>query len=160
MAALALAGAVVVGLGCDSDDPMGDDGGDGDGDGDKEELCGPADLYDDFVVGLEKKGELVTVSFVDAKPAPPIRDINTWTMSVHDVAGDPLDDLEWQLKPWMPDHGHGSPTPITITAGENPGEYVLDPVDLFMAGRWTIDMTVSLPDGGGEDTVQFAFCIE
>lgn len=144
--------------GCDPDEPA--DPGDGDGDDDKEELCGTADLYDEFSVGLAKTGEKVTVSFVDARPAPPIRDYNTWTMLVEDAEGEPIEGVEWELFPWMPDHGHGSPTPISVKEGENAGEYVLDPVDLFMAGRWTIDMTLALPDDGGQDAVQFAFCIQ
>jgi hypothetical protein len=146
-----------AGLACDTEGP--DEGGD-EGTDPKEELCGPTDLYDDFVVGLEKTGDKVTVSFVDAQPAPPIRDFNTWTLAVHDLDGNPVEGADWELFPWMPDHGHGSPTPIVVTESETPGEYVLDPVDLFMAGRWTITMTLSLPDDGGEDEVEFAFCIQ
>ena len=60
----------------------------------------------------------------------------------------------------MPDHGHGTPTPVVVSATGEPGEYELDPVNLFMAGLWTIDLVLAMPEGDDEDTVQFAFCIE
>lgn len=145
-------------VGCDKADD-GDGNGDGD-DGTMESPCGDIDRADEFGVGLSKTGEMFTVTFMDATPAPPIRDFNTWTLKVEDGDGDPVDELEWEVFPWMPDHGHGTPTPVVVSPTGEPGEYELDPLNLFMAGLWTIDLVLAMPEDGGEDTVQFAFCIE
>lgn len=144
--------AAVFVLACD--DQAGDEEGDP-----IEELCGDASRYDEFAVGLSHRGESLTVRFVRADPAPPIRGPNTWTMAVESATGDAVEIEGWQVRPWMPDHGHGSGIPVVVSEGETSGQYVLDPVDLHMAGLWTIDLVME-PVKGDEDTVQFAFCIE
>ncbi len=152
--------AVICVAGFGACDDVGDDGDSTDATGeDPNELCGDPAGYDEFSVGLAKTGEQMTVTFVDAQPAPPIRDFNTWTLMVTGADGEPLSVMAWEVFPWMPDHGHGSPTPTVVEEGEEDGQYVLDPVNLFMAGKWTIDLTATLPDEQGTDTVQFAFCV-
>ncbi len=166
----------VAPLGCDSDD--GDDEhsdseshGDHDGthDSDTHEGethdsetggvdCSMEDRADDYAVGLSKTGTTVSVTFVSADPAPPALDDNSWVVSVTDLGGAPIEGAEVTVTPRMPDHGHGTPVVAEVTAGTNAGEYMINPVNMFMAGLWEVTMTL---DGEGlADEVVFSFCVE
>ncbi len=59
----------------------------------------------------------------------------------------------------MPDHGHGTPIEAAATPTQNPGEFTVTPVNLFMAGLW--EVTLDIDAGAGTtDQVVFAFCVE
>lgn len=149
---------------CDpADDGNGGDGGTGAGgtDGGGAASCEEEERADEFVAGMEKEGAngLVYVTLLDSDPAPPIRADNRWTVEMRDAAGMPVVDAEIDVEPRMPDHGHGTPVVTMVTAGETDGEYVLDPVNLFMQGYWEVNIDVVLSDGG-EDAVMFPFCVD
>lgn len=113
---------------------------------------------DDYAVGLSKAGTFVTASFISADPAPPARDDNTWVLNFSDSNGAPLDGLEIEVTPTMPDHGHGTPAVAEVTATGVAGEYRITPVNLFMAGYWEIALDLTL--GDEQDSVTFGFCVE
>lgn len=113
---------------------------------------------DDYALGLTKRGEWTDVAFKDALPAPPSRGDNTWTVHVTDHAGHALDDLDVAVDPFMPDHFHGTTIRCEVSPGDAPGDYVLDPLNLFMPGLWEVTVTVS--DGAREDEVLFSFCVD
>lgn len=115
---------------------------------------------DEFMIGLSKSGEAVTVTFVAADPAPPIKGDNSWTVALTDGGGQPLADASiTTVTPWMPDHDHGTPVEALVEATANPGEFVLAPVNLFMSGLW--EVTLDIDAGAGTtDQVVFAFCVE
>lgn len=113
---------------------------------------------DAYTLGLTKQGAQTEVSFVDALPAPPSRGDNVWTLRVTDLDGVPLSDLEVTVDPFMPDHFHGTSIRCEVTPGEVPGEYVLEPLNLFMPGLWEI--TVSLERDDLDDDVLFSFCVD
>ncbi|HVH97254.1 MAG TPA: FixH family protein [Enhygromyxa sp.] len=127
--------------------------------GHEESDCAAETRDDEFSIGLSKSGEILTVSFVAADPAPPIKGDNTWTLAIADVEGQPLSNLTITAVPWMPDHDHGTPVEATATATENPGEFVVTPVNLFMSGLWEVTLDIELQDGPS-DQVVFAFCVE
>ncbi len=111
---------------------------------------------------LEEEGAngLVKVRLLESEPAPPADTDNRWVVQVVDAAGTPLTDAEiTRVEPRMPDHGHGSAVPTTVTPEGAEGRFVLNPVNLGMAGYWTIDVDVRLA-GGETDTVQFRVCVE
>ena len=100
----------------------------------------------------------VTVTFVAAAPAPPDKGNNEWTVQVTDGAGAPIDGATITVTPYMPDHGHGSSIAPNVAAGQQPGQYAVTLVNLFMPGVWRITFDVAV--GAVESTVQFMFCVE
>jgi hypothetical protein len=61
------------------------------------------------------------------------------------------------VKPWMPDHGHGTSAQALVTPSATTGQYVIDPLYLFMAGYWTVTLTIT--SGSVTDTVVFSLCL-
>ncbi len=112
-----------------------------------------------IAVGLSQLGDegLATFELVAANPAPPEQFDNTWTVKVSDSGGMPVAGAVTFADTWMPDHGHASPKAITTTELAD-GEYVLEPVNLFMPGLWEITVNAELSDGTVEKTV-FSFCL-
>jgi hypothetical protein len=73
-------------------------------------------------------------------PDPPVRGQNVGQLVVTDGTGQPVDGLTISVVPWMPSHGHGtSVNPLTTDDGS--GVYVLNPLYLFMAGEWQLQMS-------------------
>jgi len=172
LGAVSFASALALG-GCDggkdddSADEANDDSADDDaatddsGSGDEAPIAScEAELRDDtYAVGLAKDGALLRVTFVDAMPAPPARYDNLWIVQVSDVAtGTPLADCVGEAIPVMPDHMHGTSIEAHVTAGETAGEYVIDPVNLFMPGLW--EVTLRFTCGELTDEVVFSFCVD
>lgn len=128
--------------------------------------CSMDSRADTFVVGLEKKGQAGALDFVleSASPAPPARNDNTWIVQVNamsgGVVGNPVSGLapgNIVATPYMPDHGHGTPIPVKITETSTPGQYQLDPVNMWMPGLW--QTTIQAANGSTMDKAVFSFCI-
>ncbi|MBC8072853.1 MAG: FixH family protein [Deltaproteobacteria bacterium] len=135
-----------------------------DGDMDEEAVptergCATETRADSYALGMTKQGARVQVAFVDAMPAPPSRGDNTWRLAFTDAAGVALEDLAIEVEPYMPDHMHGSSIEAQVSASDVAGEYVIEPVNLFMPGLWQVRLYVELPDGDS-DEVGFDFCID
>jgi hypothetical protein len=132
---------------------------------DASEDCSMDSRADTFVVGLDKKGQAGAFDFVleSATPAPPARNNNTWVIQVNSmsagVVGSPVSGLAANMAatPYMPDHGHGTPIPVKITETSTPGQYQLDPVNMWMPGLW--QTTIQVDNGGVTDKAVFSFCI-
>lgn len=162
---LALPFALVFALGCDTkNDEEGDDHGHHHEAGHESETghesdCAAETRDDEFMIGLRKTGEQLSVTFVAADPAPPIKGDNTWTVAITDPSDQPLADANiTAVTPWMPDHGHGTPIEAVVSAGDNPGEFVITPINLFMSGLWEVTLDVEV--GGASEAIVFAFCVE
>lgn len=122
--------------------------------------CAEETRDDDYMLGLERAGEHVRVRFVDAMPAPPARYDNTWTIEVLDLASDtPIDEVELEVEPFMPDHNHGTSIACDVKDTDEPGQLELDPVNLFMPGLWEVRLHFTL-DEGATDEVVFRFCVD
>jgi hypothetical protein len=113
---------------------------------------------------MEQAGDhgTINVRLVSATPAPPIKGNNAWTLEVTDASGAPLDGLTLTVKPYMPDHRHGSSiTPQVAAAGH--GTYDVTLLNLGMPGIWTVTFDVaaagSTGDAGATDSATFTFCI-
>lgn len=114
---------------------------------------------DTYSLGLRHSGVWATVELVDAMPAPPSRGDNTWVVRVLDEAEAPQADVELTVDPFMPDHGHGSTIRCHVEPGDEPGTFVLAPVNMFMPGLWEITLDIAL-DGQPDDSVVFSFCVD
>lgn len=121
--------------------------------------CADETRDDDYALGLAKSGAHMTVTFVDAMPAPPARGDNTWVVAIHDATGAPLRGLALSVDPYMPDHQHGTSIATHVDEAETAGQYVLAPVNLFMPGLWEVTIAASgVP--GGDDAIVFRFCVD
>ena len=124
--------------------------------------CAVDDRGEDFTAGMEKTGALgITFTLVSADPAPPSRGDNHWVLQVSDANG-PLDGATVDVKPFMPDHNHGTSidTIVEPVAGQ-PGTFDLTKVNMFMPGVWETTIRAT-PAGGSQaqrDSVVFTFCI-
>ena len=114
-----------------------------------------ADAYAD---GIAKRGAAGHFQFklVSATPAPPSRGDNAWVVEVDDPSG-AVAGAEVAATPFMPDHGHGTPMKVAVSAGPAPGQYKLAPVNLWMPGYWETSVTAKAHDV--TDTAVFKFCI-
>jgi hypothetical protein len=121
--------------------------------------CSTETRDDTYMLGLTKAGEHVQVKFIDAVPAPPARFDNTWTVELLDMDDAPMPDMPMAVTPFMPEHQHGSTVVTHVEPGAEPGQYVLDPVNLHMPGLWDVTIDVTLPDMT-TDSVTFTFCID
>jgi hypothetical protein len=143
-------------LACDAGDEMASD--DDDDGVESPRGCATETRADSYALGMATQGERVQVAFVDASPAPPERGDNTWRVAITQ-GGAPLSDLDVEVEPYMPDHMHGTSIAAHVTATDVPGEYVIDPVNMFMPGLWLVHLYLSLP-AGSDDTVEFDFCVD
>ena len=124
-----------------------------------------------YTVGLSAKAAdgAFKVTFMDAMPAPPSKGANTWTVQITDAAGRPVTGAKVAVKPFMPDHGHGSSiTPQVMPMGTD-GTYQITLLELFMPGIWQITLSITpdvgapdagTPDAGAPDAVVFTFCVD
>jgi len=113
-----------------------------------------------YTVGLSSSSEdgAITITFVDADPAPPAKGNNTWTVTITDAAGKPVNGAAIETTAYMPDHGHTSPIKPTATSLDANGTYEVTPVNVFMPGIWEVTLAVT-PAGGEASSVKFTFCI-
>ncbi len=109
-----------------------------------------ADALEPGLVGTPSAG-VWTVAVDAADPTPARSGANRWELS---VAGG-VTGCELTASTWMPDHGHGGPTPLTSELGG--GRYALD-LELTMGGLW--EVTVELTCDGEPDAALFAICAE
>jgi hypothetical protein len=122
--------------------------------------CAAETRDDDYVLGLERSGEHVTVRFVDAMPAPPARFDNTWILEVLDVTtGMPVDGVVLEGEARTSNHTHRTSIATKVTVMDAPGQLELDPVNLFMPGLWEVRLHFTMPDAA-EDEVVFRFCVD
>jgi hypothetical protein len=73
------------------------------------------------------------------------------------IGGGAVTGAEVIATPYMPDHGHGTPIKVNVSAIPIPGQYELAPVNLWMPGYWEISIGAML--GGARDSAVFKFCI-
>ena len=125
--------------------------------------CSNDKRADAFTIGLDKHGTAGNMDFVlmSSDPAPPARGNNTWVLQINAMAngvvGSPMTGVTMAVTPFMPDHQHGTPIPVGVTAMATAGQYKLDPVNLWMPGLW--QTTVQAQSGSTTDMAMFSFCI-
>jgi hypothetical protein len=147
---LFLISGVVLGLGACS----------GEGSHGESYNCAAETRDDEFVVGLSKPGDGSRLEFklMSSDPAPPSRGDNTWVLQLNTMAAPvtPVTGAAMTVTPFMPDHEHGSGKDVIVTPMTEPGQYELEPVNLWMPGLWEITIQVS---GANSDRAVFRFCL-
>lgn len=103
-------------------------------------------------------GTRLTLSFVEAEPAVPIVGNNSWLFRL-EADGEPLEGAASGITvtPFMPDHGHGTPTAVGV-AEERPGTYRFEPVHTRMSGYWEI--RVDLESDAAAAKFSFGVCVD
>lgn len=121
--------------------------------------CAADTRKDIYVAGLAKPAGALSVKLVDAKPGPPVKGTNELTLELLDASGNPVDGATVTVKPFMPDHGHGSAVTPSVTPS-GAGRYAVSKVYLAMAGLWRITVSVQMPGGGPLQEAAFQFCLD
>jgi len=154
LAALALAVVTVPTAACGAS-------GGGSGGGEADSLCDTDPRAMAYVAGLSQTatGAALKVSFVDAMPAPPALNLNTWTVKLTDENGDPVSGATIAVKPFMPDMGHGASIVPQVMPMTTEGMYQITQLDLFMPGIWTNTFTITTASEPVA-TLVFTFCID
>ncbi len=160
---LALIGAIAIALpACSSSDNPGAGGAGGSsgaaGSGGYNTACQNDPRAMPYTAGIEQDGKngALKITILDATPAPPGVGDNAWTIQVTDANGAPIDGATFSVKPWMPDHGHGSSITPQITPMSD-GKYSVD-MNLFMPGLWQI--TLDVTSAATTDSIVFDFCVQ
>lgn len=104
-----------------------------------------------------KNGKLA-IELDAATPAPPAKDNNSWSIKLLDASGSPVSGATFTVKPFMPDHAHGSSIVPAVDPAGNPGDYTVTRLNLFMPGVWQITFNATTTDGT-TDSIVFTFCI-
>lgn len=125
------------------------------------ETCANEKRADAWALGTVRTGTggLLKAKLVAADPAPPIKGDNVWTLQILDASDQPLDGVALTVKPFMPDHGHGTPIAATVTEVGMGHQYRVTPVNLWMPGYWEIRLTLDA-GGGKTDATAFKICID
>lgn len=98
------------------------------------------------------------VSLLSSAQSPPlIGDLTQWNLQIADNKGAMVDGATIAVKPWMPDHGHGTDAPAHVMPVGTAGQYAITPLYLFMAGYWTVTFTIA--NGTVTDTVVYSVCL-
>jgi len=121
-------------------------------------FCATDPRVETFSPGLASKGAAgMTAKILTATPAPIQQGLNEWGIELLDSGGQPVDGATIDVKPTMPDHGHGSPTVATVTA-QGQGHYDLSNINLSMRGVWLVTLVIA--SSQGSDQVSFTFCVD
>ena len=161
---LATLAAALTLVGCTSDDDAGHEHGDHElemVDASYPEAECPDDTPE-FAIDMKAEGRdhHVVGRLIDADPAPPLIYNNDWEVGFEDAAGMPIEDAMLTMaRPYMPVHGHdGFYTPI-VTPLNEPGQFSVERLNLWMRGPWEVQLTVA-SESAGDDYIVFKVCIE
>jgi hypothetical protein len=113
---------------------------------------------DTFTANMKKAGKdgLFNFVLVAGDPAPPGKGTNTWTLRVLDASSVAVPSATIAIKPFMPDHGHGSSIVAQSTVQPD-GSYQITPLYFFMPGLWQVTFTAQT--AAGKDSAVFTFCV-
>jgi len=115
--------------------------------------CDEDDRADTFVEDMQKTGTAGLANFTlhSISPNPPDIGENAWSLSVEAVDdGSALAACSLDIRPWMPDHDHGSNNP-SGSEGEA-GSYDVSGMLFIMPGYWENTVTIDCsPSEAGDD---------
>ncbi|MGF1727014.1 FixH family protein [Photobacterium nomapromontoriensis] len=66
--------------------------------------------------------------------------IQSWSITIKDNTGAPVQGLSFEVNGGMPTHQHGFPTQPKLIQEAMPGEYIIDGLKFNMTGRWEIEL--------------------
>lgn len=91
-------------------------------------------------------------------PAVPRRGFNAAEIGVYASDGTPLAGLHLAVVPWMPAHAHGASVKAEVEETA-PGTYVVQPLYLYMGGRWELRTSLARETEAEAATLAPAFDI-
>lgn len=113
----------------------------------------PGEFPEAPLATLTTEGGKFSMEVRTAPMQPPSRGSIDIELAIFGPDGEPRDDLDLRVVPWMPDMAHGaSDEPAIVPMGG--GRYELGPVDMFMSGRWELRTTIA---GPSEDRAKILF---
>lgn len=112
-------------------------------------------LYERNMSAVGPNGVRVTLTATE--PEPPGVGRNDWTACVESENGEPIEEARTAFTPFMPQHGHSSPTRAS-TAEQGGGYYDIDNIDFIMPGYWRNTVTIS--HATHDDVVELHLCLE
>ena len=130
--------------------------------------CSEDERADSFVEDMQKTGTagLTIFTLHSISPNPPDIGENDWNLSVQTTGdGSALPACSLDIRPFMPDHEHGSNNP---SGSEGEGEsYDVSGLLFIMPGYWENTVTIDCaPSDDADDSVAlndsavFGFCVE
>jgi hypothetical protein len=88
----------------------------------------------------------------------PVKGNNEWEVTVATPEGDAAAGTALGVKPFMPDHNHGSGIAPVVDETDD-GAFHVEKINLWMPGLW--EVTLSAKDGDATlDDAVFRFCID
>jgi hypothetical protein len=111
-----------------------------------------------FMINIESSGKQITARLSDAKPSPPERHTNVWTIDLLDASGNPIEDAKiTKAYAQMPYHNHGKPA-YSVKKMPEPGRFEVG-LNFFMPGDFQVQLTVASASAGN-DFITFEYCVE
>ena len=83
--------------------------------------------------------------------AVPLNQIHQWRLMVTDLAGNPVENIQFKVEGHMPGHVHGLPTSPRVTSELEPGIYIVDGMKFQMKGWWVMKFIVESDVKEGSD---------
>ena len=88
-------------------------------------------------------------------PSPvPMLALHSWTITITDPAGAPVDDAQVTVLGGMPAHSHGLPT-APVVRGLGGGRYLVEGLKFHMPGAWVVAFRIKA--AAGTDAVSVPF---
>lgn len=118
---------------------------------------------DTYAPGLIKAtaGGRFNIELVSSSLVPPDRGDNMFVLRALDAAGRVVSDAGVTIRPWMPNHGHGStPESFTPRTTAVAGDLEVGPINFFMPGLWELRVDVTSATVQSAERATFAFCVE
>lgn len=97
---------------------------------------------------VDADGQIYRLHIAGAEPV--INKIDTWTLTLTDPAGSPVEKAVITVDGGMPAHGHGLPTKPAVTEDLGEGRYRLEGVKFNMDGRWVVKFEIDASNGTEE----------
>ena len=91
--------------------------------------------------------------------AVPLNKIHQWRLFVTDLAGTPIEGINFEVEGHMPGHVHGLPTKPRVTKEIEPGVYLVDGMKFQMKGWWVIKFILRSDENEAENKSQSDFFI-
>jgi hypothetical protein len=103
------------------------------------------------------KGGVFGIKLINLDPWPILKGDNAWTVQLVEASGAPATGATFTVKPFMPDHGHGSSIIPDIEPGMGDATFTINRLNVFMPGIWQFTFTVT--KGTQTDSVVVTFCV-
>lgn len=111
----------------------------------------PSDL--DFSTNHATQNGIFEVAYEPNDNIIPINKLHTWTLTVTDSSGQPIENAEITVAGDMPQHGHGLATQPQVTEYLGDGQFLIEGLKFQMGGWWVMNFTITA--NSQTDTAQF-----